>query len=393
MSSKLDIIVLGATGFTGRLTCRYLLRKPELKGRWGMGGRSQAKLDALKKEIGAVDVPTFVADATIPSTLDAACAKTKCVIACSGPYTLVGMPVVEACMRNGTHYVDTTGEFNFVRQVIEKYHDEAIKKKITVVPCCGFAAVPPDMGNYTVHREAGEEVKVVKGYIDLCAAGVSNGTVNSVATAIENMTKEDFSPLSLVAKDGVQPTATPVHRGIWYENRRLIGYTIGAGADERIVRRSNSLLRSSAVYVESTQGPFLRVLGSTLVFYAVGIVLSIGPLRRWLINRYFTGTSVGPTDHSMSHSSFHCNFVGETVSGKRVETTLSGKDDCYSATATFLVESALSLLALEGKKKLKSGVLTPASAFGDELVRRLRDSGITIDTVVSGGSSSAKKVQ
>lgn len=392
MASKLDIIVLGATGFTGRLTCRYLLRKAELKGRWGIAGRSQAKLDALKKEIGA-DVPTFVADAASLSTVDAVVAQAVCVIACAGPFTHVGMPVVDACMRHGTHYVDSTGEFNYVRQVIEKYHDEAAKKGIAIVPCCGFDCVPADIGNYVVHQEAGEELKVVRGYFDLNTAGISNGTANTVSVLMDSMVKADYSPLSLVAKDAVQPTATPMRKGIWYENGRFTGFIISAVGDERIVRRSNSLLRSSAVYVQASQGPFLRVLATTIKFYIAGIVMMIGPLRRWLLGRCFSGTGIGPADLAMVGSHFNCSFVGETVSGKMVETTLAAKEDCYTATALFLGESALSVLALAHKNKVKGGVLTPSIALGEELVHRLRDAGVNINTVIIGGSSGAKKSQ
>jgi short subunit dehydrogenase-like uncharacterized protein len=396
MASKLDIIVLGATGFTGRLTCRYLLRKPGLKGHWGIAGRSEEKLAALKKDIGADDVPIFVVDATQPATVDAAVAKAKCVIACAGPFTQVGMPVVDACMRHGTHYVDSTGEFPFVRQVIEKYHDEAVKQNIAIVPCCGFDSVPADIGNYVVHREAGEEVKVVRGYFDLNTAGVSNGTANSISAVMDSMTKADFSSLCLVPKDAVQPTAAPMRKGIWYENGRFTGFILTASGDERVVRRSNSLLRSSSVYVQGSQGSFCRVLATTLACYLVGSIMIVGPLRRWLINRYFTGTGVGPADHSMTRSQYHCSFVGQTISGKSVEVTLRAKEDCYTATAVFLGESALSLLELAGKKKLQGGVLTPSVAFGDTLVHHLRDSGMSIETTVVGGSndlSSTKKKQ
>lgn len=392
MTSKLDIIVLGATGFTGRLTCRYLLRKTELQGRWGIAGRSEAKLEALKKDIGA-DVPSFIADATKPETLDAVCAKAACVIACAGPFTQVGLPVVEACVRQGTHYVDSTGEFNFVREVIEKHFDAAVEKKIALVPCCGFDCVPADIGNFVVHREAGEEVKVVRGYFDVNLAGVSNGTANSISCVLENMTKKDMSPLSLLQKDAVRPTAVPMRKGIWYENGRFTGFSLTATGDERTVRRSNSLLRSSAVYVQASQGSFLTVLASTLAFYAVGIAMVIGPLRRWLMRNYFTGTGIGPSDHAMVSSNFHCSFVGETISGKVVETTMSAKEDCYTATAIFLGESALSLLTLARNNKLRGGVLTPAAAFGDELVHRLRDTTVRIDTVIIGGQASAKKAQ
>ncbi|AIN99674.1 saccharopine dehydrogenase, putative [Leishmania panamensis] len=390
MASKLDIIVLGATGFTGRLTCRYLARKEELKKRWGIAGRSAAKLAALKAELG-IDVPTFVVDADQPTTVDAACAQAECIISCMGPYMLVGMPVVDACVRNGTHYIDCTGEIPFVRRAIAAYHETAVKKGVAIVPCCGFDCVPADLGNYVVHQEAEEPVKVVCGYFGGNPAGVSNGTMNTVACVVSNMTKEDMSPLALVSKSDVQPTHTPTQHGVWYENGRFTGLSITASCDERLVRRSNSLMGSSAVYMEAMQGSFARVLRVTLTTYVTSIAVMVAPLRRWMIRKYFTGTSIGPSDDAMAKSNFRCDFVGKTASGKRVKTTMVAKEDAYTATALFLGECAMSALKLARKNSLKGGVLTPAYAFGDELVHRCRDAGISINTVIVGDTAEPKK--
>ncbi|KAK7201035.1 Saccharopine dehydrogenase [Novymonas esmeraldas] len=397
MTAKLDIIVLGSTGFTGRLACRYLARKAEVAGRWGIAGRSEAKLAALKAELG-IDVPTFVADADQPATVDAVCAKAACVIACAGPFTRVGMPVVEACVRHGTHYVDSTGEIAFVRRAIAAHHAEAARKGVVIVPCCGFDCVPADLGNYVVHREAPEPVTVVRGYFQGNPAGVSNGTMNSVACVMDAMSTEDMSPLALVPETGVQPTGAPTRYGVWYENGRFTGFFLAAAGDERLVRRTNSLMGTSAVYVEAMQGSLAQVVRLTLATYAIFMAVMIAPVRRWLIAKYFTGTGIGPTDEAMAKSDFRCDFVGETVSGRRVETTMIAKEDAYTATALFLGECALSALTLARRGTLKGGVLTPAYAFGDELVRRSREAGVEIDTVIIGGSGGsvadeAKKVR
>ncbi|KAG5474270.1 hypothetical protein LSCM1_03049 [Leishmania martiniquensis] len=392
MAPKLDILVMGATGFTGRLTCRYLARKRELKERWGIAGRSAAKLAALKEELG-IELPTFVVDAENPATVDAACAQTTCVISCMGPFTLVGMPVVDACVRNGTHYVDCTGEIPFVRRAIAAYHEVAATKGVAIVPCCGFDCVPADLGNYLVHREAGDGVAVVRGYFKGHPAGASNGTMNSVACVIERMTKEDMSPLALVSKSDVQPKSTPTRHGVWYENGRFTGVFLTASCDEKLVRRTNSLMGSSAVYMESMEGSLARVLHLTLVSYAAVMAIMIAPLRRWMLRKYFSGTGIGPSDEAMAKSDFRCDFVGETTSGKRVETTLSAREDAYTATALFLGECAMSALTLARKHSLKGGLLTPAYAFGDELVRRCRDAGISISTITVDGAARSKKGQ
>ncbi|GET89952.1 hypothetical protein, conserved [Leishmania tarentolae] len=392
MAAKLDLIVFGATGFTGRLTCRYLARKTALKGRWGIAGRSHAKLMALKGDLD-INVPTFVVDANQPATVDAACAQTTCVISCMGPFTLVGMPVVDACVRNGTHYIDCTGETPFVRRAIAAYHETAKRKGLAIVPCCGFDCVPADLGNYVVHREAGGPVTVVQGYLEGTPVGVSNGTINSIGCVLESMTGEDMSPLALVSKADVQPRDTPTRYGVWYENGRFTGFSVTAMCDEKVVRRTNSLMGSSATYVEATQGSLVRVVCLTLTTYVALMAGLIAPLRRWILGRYFSGTSIGPSDESMTNSSFRFHFVGKTASGKRVETTMAAKEDAYTATALFLGECAMSVLNLASKRKLKGGVLTPAYAFGDELVPRCRDAGIKINTVVIDCAAEPKKAR
>lgn len=159
MAAKLDIIVVGATGYTGQIVCKYLNGLPEAtQPKWGIAGRSEAKLAAFKQELPG-KIRSFVVDISKPNTLDAMCQQTTCVIACAGPFTKVGMPVIEACVRNGTHYVDTTGEFNFIRLVINQFHERARMKGVALVCACGFDSVPSDVGNYVVHKAIKEPIK------------------------------------------------------------------------------------------------------------------------------------------------------------------------------------------------------------------------------------------
>ncbi|RNF16173.1 saccharopine dehydrogenase, partial [Trypanosoma conorhini] len=152
---------------------------PGKVGPWAIAGRSKEKLDALKKELG-LDVAVLSADIASPSSLDKVCAGTTVLISCAGPFTRIGMPVVEACVRCRTHYVDSTGEYNFVRQVIERFHEEAKKQGVALVSCCAFDSVPGDLGNYAVRQGLGAQVEEVKAFYQLSSPGFSGGTARSI---------------------------------------------------------------------------------------------------------------------------------------------------------------------------------------------------------------------
>lgn len=382
MTSKLDIIVLGATGYTGAITCRHLNTQKTLNGRWGIAGRNASKLKELKESLSG-DIPSFVVDLSKPSTIDEVCKKTVCLISCAGPFTKIGMPVVEACLRNRTHYVDSTGEFPFVRLVAERFHAEAVEKGVVVVSCCGFDSVPSDLGNYVVHEQAKEELKEVRCYFRLKASGISCGTANSIGAAGDSITWKDMDACSLVPADGPRPRWASTRVGIWYENGRFVAPFFMASCNERVVRRTNSLIGSTAAYSEAVEGSFLQMLGTAIGSILAMAVVSMSPLRRFLISRYYPAEACnGPTAEEKKNSQFHCTFIGTTASNRRIETLLSAKQDMYDVTGVFLVACARSAVALASKKSIKPGVLTPASAFGPELERYSVDGGVMITTIM-----------
>lgn len=389
---NLNIVVVGATGYTGRIVCTYLKEKGVSS--WGIAGRNVDKLEALRREL-SLEIPIFQVDIHQSVSLDEMCRETTCVIACAGPFTNIGMPIADACMRCKTHYIDSTGEFNYVRLLAEKYHQEAIKSGVVLVSCCGFDSVPSDVGNYLVHEQTKDEndsIKEVKAYIRCADAGMSSGTVNSIGAVMEAIDKKDMSPKSLVPADAVQPMATPTRKGVWYDtaDKKWSCPFLMAGCNERIVRRSNAMRGSSASYVEAMEGSLLSTVGATAAFYGAVTALVIPPIRRLLVGKLYP-SGYGPETKKKAGCYYHFSFVGKTNSGKRVEVELHDDREMYDVTGLYLAECALTACALEKQGKIQPGVLTPSVAFGSDLVDRLKNEGIKITAQVFSRKGEKKK--
>lgn len=381
---KLNIIVVGATGYTGKILCEYL--KSKRIESWGIAGRNEEKLEVLKKELDVRDLPVFVVDFDNAASLDKMCGQAVCVISCAGPFTEVGMPIVDACVRCQTHYIDSTGEYNFVRLVAEKYHQTALERGIVLVSCCGFDSTPSDVGNYVVHQQAEEPVTEVKAYIRCVSAGMSSGTANSMGAVLSAIDKKDLLPYSLNPPDAVTPTAAPVRKGVWYdrEEGKWSCPFVMAACNERVVRRSNALRGSSAVYSESMEGPFFKVAGATVAMYSAFTTLLVRPVRNLLLNTFYKrGNGYGPSSEKKKGCFYTITFIGRTSSGKRVEVQLHDDREMYDVTGLYLGECALSACELHAEGKVKPGVLTPSVAFGDRLVERLKKENIKITTNVA----------
>jgi short subunit dehydrogenase-like uncharacterized protein len=156
--ANLDVIVWGATGFTGRLVVEYLLERygVDKTVRWAIAGRSQAKLDALKTEMGkpASGLSVMTADSHDPDTLQALVSRTRVIISTVGPYAKYGSELVAACVENGTHYCDLAGEPQWIRKMIDQHEEGARKSGARIVHACGFDSIPSDIGVYYLQQEA-----------------------------------------------------------------------------------------------------------------------------------------------------------------------------------------------------------------------------------------------
>ena len=410
-----DIVVWGATGVAGRFTAEYLTERyapDELS--LAVGGRNRGKLDDLVADLtrrsdGWADVPVVVGDATDPESLRAIAKDTRVVCTTVGPYTTYGTPLVEACVETGTDYCDLTGEVNWVRETIDRFHEPAVENGARIVHSCGFDSVPADLGTLLVQSYAtethGAPCETVRIYLDGGSGGVSGGTLASFgelfdAAATDPLAREALrNPYSLAPageRSGVDPGAQR-----WPQRDSLRGGWSApspmAPVNERVVRRSNALLgypwgrefRCSEV-VPTGDG----VRGATTAGTVAGglglftAAMSIGPLRSALRRYAFPDPGEGPTREEAEAGHFRIGLLGRGT-GADGRFTVEGafaadRDPGYGATARMLGESAVCLARGDVDSPFDGGVLTPASGIGLPLAERLREVGFTASVDEAG---------
>lgn len=389
----LDLLVWGATGFTGRLVTEYLAKHAPTDLRWAIGGRDAGKLDALRSALGLA-LDTHVADGLDSSSMDALAARTRVVATTVGPYAKYGGPLVAACVRNGTDYCDLTGETTWIRRVIDEHHTHAARTGARIVHCCGFDSIPSDLGVWMMHdamTAAGRRVAKVRYVLHPSPAGVSGGTVASLLGVLEELRDPAVrrvlaDPYALNPEgerrgpDGPDPTRPRFDRdvGLW------TGPFLMAAINTRVVRRSNALLgypygrdfRYSEVQATKSRA------GAWKLAAGLGVLASVGVTKpgRGLLRRFTPSPGEGPSKARRERGWFHVELVAEAHDEPPLK--LHGhvrgvQDPGYGETAKMLGESAL-CLALDDLP-LRGGVLTPASCMGAALVERLRAAGMTFE--------------
>ena len=378
---EFDLVLFGATGFTGRLTAEYLARHVGADVRWALAGRNREKLRMLRGALG-VDVPLLHADVDDAGSLRDVAARARVVATTVGPYLKYGEPLVAACVDAGADYLDLTGEPEFVDLMYLRYHERALESGARIVHSCGFDSIPADLGAYFTVLQLPEGVPVqVDGYLRV-KGRISGGTFGSTLTAFargrqtmrvgrERRAAEQAPAGRSVRTVGGRPRRDP-ELGGWVLPLPTI--------DPQVVRRSATAL--------PRYGPRFRyghhvVLPNLLT--TAGLVTGVGglmaaaqvpPLRRWLQARLPSGE--GPTAEQRAKSWFTVRFVGEG-GGRRVITEVSGGDPGYDETAKMLAEAAL-CLAFDDLPPT-AGQVTTAPAMGDALIDRLQKAGITFTVV------------
>ncbi len=373
-----DVVLFGATGFTGRLTAAYLAEHAPPTLRWAVAGRNKAKLEAVREELG-VDVDLLVASASEAETLASAA---RVVVSTVGPYVTHGEPLVRACAEAGTDYLDLTGEPEFVNTMYLRYHERAVASGARLIHACGFDSIPYDLGvQYTVEQLPSGVPLRVAGLIR--AGGTpSGGTFNSALTAFSRG-RQNLEAAR--ARRRVEPR--PQDRTARAETdriRRIDGFwavplpTI----DPQIVARSARALPSYGPdFVYRHYAAVRRLPMAVGGIAGVGALIAaaqVPPLRNALLRRRSPGD--GPSESRRAGSWFKARFIG-TGGGRRVVTEVSGGDPGYGETAKMLGESAL-CVALDDLPEV-SGQTTTAVALGVNLRARLVAAGIGFRVVSS----------
>ena len=377
-----DIVVFGATGFTGGLTAEYLARSAPANLRWALAGRNAAKLEAVRDRLKSINaacgsLALLSADSGDPDSLKRVAASARCVITTVGPYILHGEPLVAACASAGTDYVDLTGEPEFVDLMWLRYHKQAQQTGARIVHCCGFDSIPHDLGAYFTVQQLPENTPIkLEGFVragGTFSAGTYHSAVNAMGRARLYMRtrKERQAREERPAGRVIGSLKASVHF-----DRELKTWVVPFPTiDPQVVRRSAAALdRYGPDFRYAHYVQVKRLASVAGLIGGVGTLFALAqlkPTRNWLLSMKTSGE--GPTPEQRAKAWFRVRFVGEG-GGKRVVTEVTGGDPGYGETSKMLAESAL-CLAFDDLPK-RSGQLTPATAMGNALIERLKKNGI-----------------
>lgn len=379
-----DLVLFGATGFTGGLTAEYLASNAPEGLRWAIAGRSKPKLEAVRARLTAIDprlaeLPLIEADVEDGASVTALAESTKVIATTVGPYALYGEGLVAACAEAGTDYADLCGEPEFVDRVWLKFDAAARESGARLVHCCGFDSIPHDLGAYytVLQLPEGEPLRV-EGFVK-SGGKFSGGTYFSALTGFSRA-RQTLRAAKLRRENEQRPADRKI--GGWVRGLRRNEFAGGWVAplptiDPQIVLRSaaaNERYGPDFRYGHYLTARHLLTIGVLVVVVGVAFVLAqIPPLRRLMMRAQSPGT--GPSESTRAKSWFRVRFVGEG-GGKRVTTEVSGGDPGYSETAKMLSESAIALAnTADGSV---GGQMTPVQAIGDALLERLPATGIAV---------------
>jgi len=406
----LDLVLYGASGFTGRLVAQYLADHAPDDLSVGLAGRSTDRVTAVRDGIGerAAAWTVLPADSADRASLDAMAQRARVVVTTVGPYSRYGLPLVEACARAGTHYADLAGEVLFMRDSIDRYDRVARESGAKIVHSCGFDSIPSDLGVFDLAEAVTAADAGLLGSTTLAVTGmrggVSGGTVASFTTERAAMRADPARRAIVLDPYGLSPdrAAEPDlgdesdTQGVRFDEdlRQWVAPFAMAFINTRTVRRSNALLgyrygrtfryREVMAYGAGPESAAKASAMATAIRGGTALLGNrvTGSVAGAVADRVVPAPGEGPDEATRRKGYFQLEIHTETTTGAHlVEHVVGQGDPGYAATSLMLGQAGLSL-ALDGDVlPSAAGVLTPAVALGTVLVERLRSAGMTFDTV------------
>ena len=394
---EFDIIIWGASGFTGRLVAQYLFQnynRDELN--WAIAGRDIKKLNKIRDQYLDQNIPVIIADSFDEVSLVKMTQRTKVICTTVGPYAKYGSELVKSCVKSKTHYCDLAGEAQWIRKMIDIYHETATENQIKIVNSCGFDSVPSDIGVYYIHKNLSKKNLSVKMRVTGAKGTYSGGTYASMQNIIKEAYKDREVRKSLTNPYGLNPKGQ--QDGIDKRDLKSVKYDkkikswispfLMAGINTRIVRRSNAL--SNFSYGKKFQYDEAVMTGKGVKGRLNGIILSIpliflaakpGSFINKIFNIISPKPGQGPNKKERENGYFSFRFfVFDEQGDKSIFKVTGDRDPGYGSTSKMLAESAVCL----AKDKLddKYGVLTPSYAMGNNILNRLiSKAGLTFNKI------------
>ena len=395
MDKPFDLIIFGATGFTGRLVAEYLNKTYGVGGdvRWAMAGRSAARLAEVRDALGIdAALPLLVADASDPAALADLVRQTRVVLTTVGPYQTYGEPLIHACAEAGTDYVDLCGEPGWMAKMIPELQDKARASGARIVFSCGFDSIPFDLGVFYAQHEAqtrlGAPLQRVHGRVKVMKGTFSGGTVASMLATIE-ATKHDPSLRRTLADPF---SLTPGFKGARQPNDHVAEYDMLAKSwtapfvmaliNTKNVQRSHALLGHpwgiDFVYSErmlTGDGPAGEKRAKKMLRQSnlQNLMLAFAPTRALLRRFALPKPGEGPNQDQREKGRYEVLFFGQTADGRTLTASVAGdRDPGYGSTSKMIAEAAICLARDIDRTRTPGDVWTPAAAMGMTLVARLQ---------------------
>ena len=388
---KLDLVIWGATGFTGKLVCEYITNSYNSKDlNWTIAGRNEEKLLKLKNRLN-IKNSILIGNSNDKYSLEKICGKTKVICSTVGPYALYGTNLIHACVKMKTNYCDITGETQWIRKIIDTFHEKAKKQKIKIVNSCGFDSIPSDMGVYfcqsNYYKENGEYANEINMRVAGSRGGFSGGTYNSLTNVIHEASLNRSVRKILNNPYGLNPINEQSGpdkkdlKSVEYDNeaKSWIAPFVMAGINTKIVRRSNALLNykygNSFLYSEAVlvgNGILGKIIGYLSLIPILMVIQKKGSVIKKIVDLFVPKAGEGPSKKQRENGFFSLKFFFGNNRQRYLAKVTGDMDPGYGSTSKMLAECAI-CLALDDTLNENYGVITPSVAFEENILERLQN--------------------
>ena len=385
---EFDVIVYGASGYTGKLVADYIEKEygnnDSLK--WALAGRNKDKLLNIRRELNLnSSLSILEVDSNDQASLDVMTSSAKCILTTVGPYQLYGSSLVESCAKNGTDYVDLTGEPGWMYEMINAHKETAEKSGARIVFSCGFDSIPFDLGVYFVQQAVqskfGKPAQHVRGRVKAMNGEFSGGTIASLGATMATLKEKPelikvlANPFSLT--EGFEGPAQLDDSKVLLDEKldMWVAPFVMAPINTKNIHRSNALLDFQ--YGKDFCYDEMMIGGKGEEGKQIADAMtSANPMGGDNVPQ----PGEGPSKESREQGNYDVIFFAD-IDGETVEARVTGDmDPGYGSTSKMITESAICLV--QDCPNLKGGIYTPAPAMGEKLIKRLTDkAGLTFNIV------------
>ena len=385
---EFDVVVFGASGYTGKLVAEYIQSEYGENGsvKWAIAGRNREKLEGIREELGlSADLSILEVDSNDQDSLNAMTSSTKCVLTTVGPYQLYGSNLVESCAKNGTDYVDLTGEPGWMYEMINAHKETAEASGARIVFSCGFDSIPFDLGVYFVQQAAkdkfGKPAQHVRGRVKAMNGEFSGGTIASLGATMATLKKKPelikvlANPFSLT--EGFEGPAQLDDSKVLLDEKinMWVAPFVMAPINTKNIHRSNALLDHQ--YGEDFCYDEMMIAGEGEEGKQIAdAMISANPMGGDNVPQ----PGEGPSKESREQGNYDVLFFAD-LGEESIEARVTGDmDPGYGSTSKMITESAICLI--QDCSDLPGGIYTPAPAMGDKLIHRLvKKAGLTFNII------------